>query len=265
MIFFLHIPKTAGTTFYDLVKLNYNGLLKPKIDEKPSIYLKKQLDKCNTSAIRLPGDYFSSPKILDEISKLSFENKKRINFIGGHVGYGFHEKFELPLDYISFIREPQERLISDFYEHHKEGRYFYKELKACGFQFNAYLEILLKNNFDNWMTRMLSGPYNVFENTREPLKMLDFENAIINSKNVRFFNINDFEKSLIFFYQNYNWKKFKYTLRNKSLLEKRELTIDRELLNEALKYDRLLFKTIRQEKVEFTSLYKRLMYNLMKK
>lgn len=35
MIFFIHIPKTAGTSFYEIVKNNHDLYLKPKVESKP--------------------------------------------------------------------------------------------------------------------------------------------------------------------------------------------------------------------------------------
>ena len=205
MVFFLHIPKTAGTTFYDVVKANHISFLKPKADENPKEYLKNTITK--DTAIRLPGGYKTAPQVLNCINQLSRKKKQSISFIGGHVGYGFHNTISQRVQYISFIRDPRERIISDYKEHCKKGRYFYDILHKDDFKFNTYLKAVKANNLDNIFTRQLAGPFDFFLNERKPFDNDLFERAKLNCKSVFFFELNSFDEALLYLKNELGWKK----------------------------------------------------------
>lgn len=243
MIFFLHIPKTAGTTFYDVVKLNHNSFLKPKIESFPLDYLKSSIKNKDT-AIRLPGGYESAPQTLQIIEKLPLKFLNHISFIGGHVGFGFHEKLDVNIEYITFIRDPRERLFSDYREHCKAGRYFYDKLKADNFNFNLYLSALKEERMDNILTRQLAGPYNYFLKQRTPVDDELLKLAIKNSKMITFFEMESFDGALVYMKKRFGWGKTKYQIKNHSIAQKIDLEIDENLLNEIIKYDLKLYSEI---------------------
>lgn len=243
MIFFLHIPKTAGTTFYEVVKRNHSQFLKPKIENSPMDYLNHTIVNGN-SAIRLPGGYVSAPQTLRVIEGLSPDRLKKISFIGGHVGFGFHENFFEEVTYISFVRDPRERLISDYREHCKEGRFFYEILLKNDFNFNVYLTALKENRLDNIMTRQLAGPYDFFMKGGVEVGRELFEKAKYNSKFVLFFDMENFDEAIKFMKQNFGWKKLRYQPKNISSSFQDNLEIDDKLINEILQYDLELYEEI---------------------
>lgn len=258
MLFFLHIPKTAGTTFYDVVKKNYDSFLKPKVENDPNKYLEVNLNSKNSSfAIRLPGGYQTAPEILKIISQLHENQVNKIKFIGGHVGYGFHESINEKIDYISFIREPKERIISDFYEHNKKGRHFYNSIKDNEvISFNKYLQVVLDSKLDNILTRQLAGPFDFYLHKREIVDEYLLNKAYKNSENIDFFDINNFDGALYFLHKKFYWKKLKYVLKNISFQEKKNLVYDENLLNEVIKYDvklynKIISKIVNKEKLNF--------------
>ncbi|QQX76791.1 MULTISPECIES: sulfotransferase family 2 domain-containing protein [Aequorivita] len=244
MIFFLHIPKTAGTTFYDVVKNNHVQLLKPKIDESPVNYLNTNLVYNNT-AIRLPGGYNSAPQTLRIIEKLSSGVLKKIAFIGGHVGYGFHENYSEEIQYISFVRHPRERLFSDYKEHCKKGRYFYEDLRENNFEFNAYLKQVKKDGLDNILTRQLAGPFDFFLNERRPTDKALLERAKENCNSILFFELEHFDEALLYMKKQYGWKNINYRIRNQSSIINTDFEIDENLLNNMIKYDLELYSAIK--------------------
>lgn len=244
MIFFLHIPKTAGTTFYDVVDTNHAKLLKPKIDENPLNYFNNNLI-LNNCAIRLPGGYESAPQTLKIIENLSTIILKKITFIGGHVGYGFHENFPEKIQYISFIRNPRERLISDYKEHCKKGRFFYDILLKNDFQFNAYLKAVKDNNLDNILTRQLAGPFDFFLKQRRAVDNELLEIATQNCKSVVFFEMKDFNNTLLYLKYQFGWKKTSFQIKNQSNSTNMDFEIDEDLLNEIINYDLKLYASIK--------------------
>jgi hypothetical protein len=240
MICFIHIPKTAGTTFYDIVKNNHKAYLKPKPENLSNRYL--EISIVSKSAIRLPGGYLSAPKVTEVILNLDDMYLENISFIGGHIGFGVHEKIKNNINYISFSREPRERLFSDFREHHKPGRFFYEKLKLKNFHFNHYLELLLEHQLDNIMTRQIAGPYDFF-NQNIQLDSNHLEKAKQNSNKVTFFDINKFNDSLYKLKKDFGWRNFKYTRKNSSITQS-NIEFDNSLLGEVLKYDYQLFNFI---------------------
>ena len=159
MIFFLHIPKTAGTTFYNVVENNHVKLLKPKIEQLPLNYLEDNLDIENT-AIRLPGGYKSAPETLKIIKNLSPHALKKINFIGGHVGYGFHENFSekikkhyrdldrTPKDILRNVKPIYNQIVGHFLRD-KDGNRWYGNASHYGKPtFSGYTGFL--NCLENW-------------------------------------------------------------------------------------------------------------------
>jgi hypothetical protein len=264
MIFFLHIPKTAGTTFYDVVKQNHSNFLKPKMEENPIFYLNKNLE-IKGSAIRLPGGYETAPQMLNTLLELqNLEKLANIDFIGGHVGFGVHEYFSQPVTYISFLRNPQERLVSDFKEHCKEGRYFYPMLKNQNFEFKAYVELLLKYNMDNILTRQLAGPYDFFLRERKPINEGLYITALANSRSIQFFEMDQFDGALKYFKKNWGWKKISYSIKNKSLQNNSGIDLDSKLISQVLYHDINVYKAIPRVKIDGES-FLRSVFNTKKK
>lgn len=244
MIFFLHIPKTAGTTFYGVVRTNHNSFLKPKIENSPLDFLISSIKNKDT-AIRLPGGYESAPQTLQIIEKLPSETLNNITFIGGHVGFGLHEKLNINIEYITFIRDPRERLFSDYREHCKAGRYFYDKLKADNFNFNTYLAALKEERMDNILTRQLAGPYDYFLKQRTPVDDELLKLANKNSKLITFFDMDRFDRALTYMKKRFGWKKIEYQIKNQSIAQRIDFDIDENLLSEVIKYDLKLYSKIK--------------------
>ncbi len=243
MIFFLHIPKTAGTTFYEVVNANHKRFLKPKIENSPGEYLQNNIRNKNT-AIRLPGGYASAPQTLQIIEKLPLMALQNISFIGGHVGFGFHNHTDLELKYISFIRNPRERIFSDYREHCKKGRYFYEKLKSEHFDFNTYLLALKEEKMDNILTRQLAGPYDFFLMERKPVDNALYERAKQNVASITFFRMEDFDRALAYLKQQFDWEKTKYIRKNESGSKNNDFDINEKLLNEIIEFDLKLYSEI---------------------
>lgn len=261
MIVFIHIPKTAGTTIYEIVKNNHKTFLKPKMEEDPESYLKSSLSKSKkNNAIRLPGGYKTAPQTLSIIKSLESDFLDKIDFIGGHIGYGIHQVVNQKVKYISFIRTPEERIISDFKEHCKPGRYFYKELKQKGFEINNYLKLLLEHKMDNLMTRQIAGPFDFFLHERESVNKELFLKAKENIDSILFFDIEQFDDSVLFMKNHFGWKKRKYIIKNRSKSSEKRLNLNEVLLQKAICYDEKLYKEIKPITIKKRTFLQRILY-----
>lgn len=89
-IFFVHIPKTAGTTFRSILDRLYEG------DSNRVI---------NALAIS---------KSLNALIQESDEVKMRIRLVQGHMPFGIHESFTQSGTYVTFLRDPIRRVISHY-------------------------------------------------------------------------------------------------------------------------------------------------------
>lgn len=87
LLLYMHIPKTAGSTFSQILSELYQSAARP----------------C----------YFDQPEeILKELAK---DENNTIQCIYGHFLYGLHLHLPRPATYITFLRDPVERVISLYY------------------------------------------------------------------------------------------------------------------------------------------------------
>ncbi len=123
VVYYLHIPKTAGVTL-----------------------------------TRLLDDYFDYDKILQpELWKDLLndfpENMKKYQFVRGHFGYGVHGILAKKLFYLTILREPIERTLSNI-DHHLRSHY--PEIKDTASK-NAFIEkfttkMLINRGYKNMQT-----------------------------------------------------------------------------------------------------------------
>ena len=96
LLIFLHLPKTAGTSFMTAMQTRLPA------DQTLMVY----------------GASRTSQMIAHDVESLTAAQRDSIRFISGHqVWYGIHELFpgRTPR-YVTFLREPVARIISDYYK-----------------------------------------------------------------------------------------------------------------------------------------------------
>ena len=94
VIIFLHIPRTGGSSLEAYIGENY---------------FKYQV---------LSGDN------LKKLDSIEIDKRKKIKIVIGHFNFGIHQHFPQPSTYITFFRNPVDRIISLFFyakknKHHK--------------------------------------------------------------------------------------------------------------------------------------------------
>ncbi len=144
-LIFLHIPKTAGTFFRDIIVKEYS--------EKQCLYL-----------------YYPAPYSAKLIAELQAQATQKKIFYG-HVSYGIHSLLNVEPQYITFFREPIERVVS-FYLHnakHKQAP-FYTDIQS-GMSLLDMLESGVTHEVNNHLTRIIA--HESFPGKLEDLAVLE--------------------------------------------------------------------------------------------
>ncbi|MGB0369889.1 MAG: sulfotransferase family 2 domain-containing protein [Opitutales bacterium] len=87
---FVHVPKAAGTTVHSIFEKNYSPL--------------------RQFSFRAPRE-----QALERFQRLSQESRDRFQMVKGHCGYGIHNFINSKVRYVTFLRDPVKRVISEYY------------------------------------------------------------------------------------------------------------------------------------------------------
>lgn len=122
VIIFNHIPKAGGTSLTDLFRKIYGP------------------DKCFRHRARSGKD----DKYSVAIGALEKRQLNQFLFLSGHFDFGNHTRFQKPVKYISVVRDPIDRVISDYYFNQQRGRKDRQDLTAEK-SLNEYIQLKLDN------------------------------------------------------------------------------------------------------------------------
>jgi hypothetical protein len=89
LVIHLHMPKTAGTTVRRIFTHRF-----------PS---------------EVVLNHFNNQQRLETLKRETLAQRARIRYVTGHFGFGLHEYFPQASTYITFLRHPLERILSEFY------------------------------------------------------------------------------------------------------------------------------------------------------
>lgn len=155
LFIFVHIPKTAGSTFKYTLARQFPDQGMPKIGP----------------------DYQAS---INHIRTLSAEEKTRVSCISGHVPYGIHRYFERRKPrYVSFVRDPVNRTLSEYFFLMKRPQL----LPLIGLTPDAkltpeaFLEQQVAMGMQDFQTRVLTGYDNLVESVLPPYRPMAITNV----------------------------------------------------------------------------------------
>jgi len=200
---FLHILKTAGTSFRWTIKENY-----------------------------LPNELYERDQHEFNWSELTVEQQREIKMIYGHLFFGVHNTIAEPCKYITFLRDPVERIISYYYyviaQPNNTG---YKETYGVSLE-----DFVLKGNQDiasNQQTKALCGSNAV----------VDFELARKNIEEYFSFVgvVEQYRKSIKFLGNQLNWQNVIFHELNRTADKPAVPAHVRKVIEEANKIDRQLY------------------------
>ena len=132
-VLFLHIPKAAGTTLTQILDRQYS-----------------------TQEI-LPSYKNSKPRF-DKLSSLSTPEKYQIKLIRGHFPFGVHEMLPQHSTYITMLRDPIKRVISNYYFAKKTPSHrLYETINQEGMSLEEYITSEINPQLNNGQVRLISG------------------------------------------------------------------------------------------------------------
>lgn len=130
-LIFLHIPKSAGSTIQVIFKRQYRR-----------------------NSFFVPGNYPD----LDVIKKkLSSTSNMRLCF--GHMDFGMHDIIGEDYKYVTIIRDPIERIISQYYYVKRQPKHHlhHQAFKENNYSLAEYVEKGLSTELNNGQVRILIG------------------------------------------------------------------------------------------------------------
>jgi hypothetical protein len=147
LLIFVHIPKTAGSTFRKICTRQFRK--SEKIDLGMRIRKGRPLIHDNKTFYSLvQGLLKDLPSNLKSKLALVFQ---------GHMAYGLHEFFPQPASYITFLRDPVKRVISHYLHTLRSPTYIDREyLLRVGFE-GYVTDEQFREAVDNVQTRLLCG------------------------------------------------------------------------------------------------------------
>ena len=215
---FLHIPKTAGTTFVLTLTRHFNG--------------KKKLAQY----------YYTS---FNNFPKHTPEYLNRYDLSYGHVPLNTDLKVERGIDYFTFLRNPRDRILSSYKYVKGDGEHVIKErINIKDYSLKDFLKQTRLKNFDNLMVRYLSGN---FDKEYMTVNDDDLQLAIKNlDTHFSVFGLTEyFDESLVLLAHHLGWSPLFYLKENSSSykIDAKELDEETERLILACnKYDEVLYQ-----------------------
>ena len=192
-IIFQHIPKTAGTTLAFIIIRYF---------EKRDIYHIRNLQQMKGPAY---SSHFGS---LDDFGNLHPDERNRFHCIMGHMPFGIHRHLNHSFRYITFIRDPVRRVISQFGQHQrmvKKG-----DLEDDRLNLEEFLT-LQPRAVNNHQTRFLSG-WDLESRSPEAC----YEKALANIE--KYYSlvgvVERFDESLLLLSKMFDWPNVAYIKRN---------------------------------------------------
>ena len=191
---FVHVPKTAGTTFHQVLKREYVN--------------------------RYFINAFNVDESLRKFKSLSEFERQSIELVQGHSALYFVEYLTNPV-LITFLRNPIDLVVSNFYYIKRAPWNGYHKYVNEMSSIMEFVEFTKEKKFDNLQTRHLSKVdlknSNEIDRSKHRIEVL-YNIAVYNLKQFDFvFTIDEFDKALLTLRKSLDWKKIPvYTKQNKT-------------------------------------------------
>jgi hypothetical protein len=207
LIIFVHLPKTAGSTLVRIIERQYPA----------------------SSILRLYESDFG-----DELAGIPSSQMDRLRVVLGHFYFGVHAFSSRPVRYITFLRDPIERIISHYYYvRQSPTHYFYDSAQKMSMaKFVEYCS-------DNDQTRQLAGRCGVPSLGTSSDELLN----VAKSNLTKYFPVvgitEEFDRSLILMKRVLEWNYPVYTSQNVTRDRPRKNDIPQDALDVIRKHNEL--------------------------
>lgn len=219
LFIFLHIPKTAGATFLEIIQKNF-----------PTNSIFEYNSITAVSNIR---------KYINRFDSINYFDQLKINCIPGHFAVGIHEKFNFKCEYFTFFRDPIERTLSEYYFIKSQPNHlYYPELVGKRMDIKTFLDSGIYHFMDNGQTRLMAGvdyldvPYGHVDESMLNAAIENLENhfPVIGITEL-------FSESVRLLQNRYKWKDINYSNQNVNKTRKMLDEHDSKILENIKKYN----------------------------
>lgn len=133
-LIFFHIWKTGGQTLRSILRRNF-----PK-------------DTCYSMNVG------GNPQCVDEFRRLPEKKRGKIRYLDGHIPFGLHEYLPHSSTYITLLRDPVSRVISEYYSVIRSPNHpAYDEITSKNISLQDYARREVPPGVPNVQTRCISG------------------------------------------------------------------------------------------------------------
>ncbi|MEZ4510948.1 MAG: sulfotransferase family 2 domain-containing protein [Chloroflexota bacterium] len=223
-LIFLHIPKSAGTTL--------NFILESHFSREESYSVSK-------------SNYYPGGSI-DGFKAMSPERHAKIRWLTGHMGYGYHDYLSGPSVYVTLLRDPVERLISNYYfERHLRESPIHEMIRSGKMDLREYVYYYYAIEMDNLQTRMIAGNWEKRGDGPCTPEMLEQAKQNLQDHFAVVGVARRFDEFYFLLRHYFGWRYVPYVTRNKTKSRPRREevpTADRQMIKEYNRYDIELFK-----------------------
>lgn len=136
IVLFLHIPKAAGLTLYEILDREYG---------RSRIYT-------------FAGGRQRLQTAVDQFFVLPASQQDRYDLLRGHFGFGIHERIGRAASYITLLREPVDRVVSHYHYVKRTPQHaLYQQVTNTGMTLADYVSSGINYEMDNGQVRQIAG------------------------------------------------------------------------------------------------------------
>ena len=198
-LIFLHIPKNGGTTLHSIIERKYPA---------SAIF---DIKVVNNTALNT-----------DDFIALSTKDRTKIKVLKGHMIFGLHNYLDDSSKYITFLRQPEERLLS-FYNYVKKRPHhrLYDSIFGNNLSFYDFVTTIDAGDIHNAQIRWISGLEHgtEAEMLEKALRNIDTHFSFVGL-------LEQYNASLVMLSKLYGWGVPYYKHKNKGTYEKTNLLLD---------------------------------------
>lgn len=208
---FVHVPKTAGTTLKRVFAREYGheSLFKtlPEEDLEGTVARFRDLDH---------------------------EDRSRVRLIQGHMPFGIHQVLGEPVQYVTMLRNPVDRVVSHYYYARRLPEHYLHDAIRAGMTLKEYVTTAgggLSLELDNGQTRSIAGaPHHLLEVGACTEEMLELAKQNLDRHFGAVGLLERFDESLLVFRRAFGWGIPFYVRRNVTRNRPRVREIDADTL-----------------------------------